>query len=76
MSWLNVLDVSVLGFTVVAIFIMYRDQARHLRRMHVQNQNTWNALQETRTNVEGLHDKYAKLYDRVTELEKDHEVHG
>ena len=75
MSWFDVLDLCVLGFTVMAIFIMYRDQARHLRRMHVQNQHTWNRIVKEHEHIEGLHDKYAKLYTRVTDLEKAHEVH-
>jgi len=76
MDWVTVLDLSVMGFTVVGIFIVYRDLMRHLRRMHVQNQNTWNAIATERSHIEGLHDKYAKLYDRVKELEKTHEIHG
>ena len=76
MDWLAILDFSVLGFTVMAIFIMYRDQKIHIRRLHIQSQKTWNRIAETHSHIEGLHDKYAKLYDRVTELEKTHEVHS
>lgn len=71
MNWLPILQLVVLGFIVVAVFILYRDQMRYLRKMHVQTQNTWNKISETHSHIEGLHDKYAKLYDRVTKLEKD-----
>lgn len=76
MNWQPILDLALMGFTVCAIFIMYREQRIHLRRMHLQNQNTWNAVVAERNKIEGLHDKYAKLYDRVTELEKTNEVHS
>jgi hypothetical protein len=70
MSWLPILQFAVLGFTVVGIHIMYRDQMRHLNNMRIQNQSTWNQITKTQGHIEGLHDKYAKLYDRVTKLEK------
>jgi hypothetical protein len=76
MDWLPLLQLPVMGFTVVGVFIMYRDQMRHLRNMHVQARNTWNKVAETDSHIAGLHDKYAKLYDRVKELEKTNEIHG
>jgi hypothetical protein len=76
MDWLMVAQLATTGFTVGGIFILYRDQRIHHHRLHVQNHNTWNAIQATHSHVEGLHEKYAKLYDRVNELEKTHEVHS
>lgn len=71
MEWVLVLQLAVLGFTVFAILIAHRDWMCHLRRLHLQSQNTWNAIQSTHGHIEGLHEKYAKLYHRVNELERD-----
>ena len=76
MDWVAISQMSVWGFTVMAIFIMYRDQKNHLYYARTQIQNTWNRIQEIHSHIEGLHEKYAKLYDRVNELEKTHEVHS
>lgn len=76
MTTLQLLNIAALGFAVSSIFIIHNDVKKFLLQFRIQQQNNWNAIVQNRTEIRSMHDRYAKLYTRVCELEKLHEVHS